>query len=114
MAVQEAIILAENNIPSDTFRKLQAMQEAEMNKLANAITEIIKRVKEFVTKFINDLQDKHGPNAAFMKRHAELIKKPFKINEGTEQEAIRNKWVIDTEIPIFTQDKDYVNKLIFI
>ena len=42
------------------------------------------------------------------------VKKPFKINEGTEQEAIRNKWVIDTEIPIFTQDKDYVNKLIFI
>lgn len=42
------------------------------------------------------------------------IKKPFKINEGTEQEAIRNKWVIDTEIPIFTQDKDYVNKLVFV
>lgn len=83
MAVQEAIILAENNIPSDTFRKLQAMQEAEMNKLANAIAEIIKRVKEFVTKFINDLQDKHGPNAAFMKRHAELIKKPFKIESVT-------------------------------
>jgi hypothetical protein len=36
------------------------------------------------------------------------------INEGTEQEAIRNKWVIDAEIPIFTQDKDYINKLIFI
>lgn len=83
MAVQEAIILAEDNIPSDTFRKLQAMQEAEMNKLANAIAEIIKRVKEFVTKFINDLQDKHGPNAAFMKRHAELIKKPFKIESVT-------------------------------
>ena len=83
MAVQEAIILAENNIPSDIFRKLQAMQEAEMGKLANAISEIIKRIKEFVTKFINDLQDKHGPNAAFMKRHAELIKKPFKIESVT-------------------------------
>ena len=49
-----------------------------------------------------------------LKRGTCCIKKPFKINEGTEQEAIRNKWVIDTEIPIFTQDKDYVNKLIFI
>jgi tRNA(His) 5'-end guanylyltransferase len=49
-----------------------------------------------------------------LKRGSCCIKKPFKINEGTEQEAIRNKWVIDTEIPIFTQDKDYVNKLIFI
>lgn len=49
-----------------------------------------------------------------LKRGTCCIKKPFKINEGTEQEAIRNKWVIDTEIPIFTQDKDYINKLIFI
>lgn len=49
-----------------------------------------------------------------LKRGSCCIKKPFKINEGTEQEAIRNKWVIDTEIPIFTQDKDYVNRLVFI
>ena len=49
-----------------------------------------------------------------LKRGTCCIKKPFIINEGTEQEAIRNKWVLDTEIPIFTQDKDYVNKLIFI
>lgn len=49
-----------------------------------------------------------------LKRGTCCIKKPFKINEGTEQETIRNKWVINTEIPIFTQDKDYINKLIFI
>lgn len=49
-----------------------------------------------------------------LKRGACCIKKPFKINEGTEQEAIRNKWVIDAEIPIFSHDKDYINKLIFI
>lgn len=49
-----------------------------------------------------------------LKRGSCCIKKPFKIHEGTEQEAIRNKWVIDTEIPIFTQDKEYINKLIFI
>lgn len=83
MAIQEAIIWSENAIPSDTFRKLQAMQEAEINKLANAIQDIIKRVKEFVTKFINDLQDKHGPNAAFMKKYAAQIKNPFKIAEVT-------------------------------
>ena len=49
-----------------------------------------------------------------LKRGSCCIKKPFQINEGTEQKAIRNKWVIDTEIPIFTQDKDYINNLIFI
>ena len=49
-----------------------------------------------------------------LKRGTCCVKKPFKINEGTEQEAIRNKWVLDTEIPIFTQNKEYINKLIFI
>ena len=49
-----------------------------------------------------------------LKRGTCCIKKPFVINEGTDQEVVRNKWVLDAEIPIFTQDKDYVNKLIFI
>ena len=49
-----------------------------------------------------------------LKRGSCCIKKPFVINEGTEQEAIRSKWVIDMDIPIFTQDKEYINKLIFI
>ena len=49
-----------------------------------------------------------------LKRGSCCIKKPFKINEGTDQEAIRNKWIIDMDIPIFTQDKDYINNLIFI
>lgn len=84
MAVQEAIIWSENAIPSDTFRKLQTMQEIEMNKLGNAISEIINRVKEFITKFINDIQDKHGPTAAFLKRNGELIRKnPIKLGDAT-------------------------------
>ena len=49
-----------------------------------------------------------------LKRGSCCIKKPFIINEGTEQESIRNKWIVDIEIPIFTQDKDYINKLILI
>ena len=49
-----------------------------------------------------------------LKRGSCCIKKQYKINEGTEQEAVRNKWVIDTEIPVFTQDKDYVNRLVMI
>lgn len=49
-----------------------------------------------------------------LKRGSCCIKKQFVINEGTEQETIRNKWVVDTEITIFTQDKDYVNRLVMI
>ena len=49
-----------------------------------------------------------------LKRGSCCIKVPTKINEGTENETIRNKWGIDNEIPIFTQDKEYVNKLVYI
>ncbi len=49
-----------------------------------------------------------------LKRGSCCIKVPVKINEGTDKEVVRNKWVIDNEIPIFTQDKDYVNKLVMI
>lgn len=49
-----------------------------------------------------------------LKRGSCCIKVPVKINEGTKNETVRNKWAIDNEIPIFTQDKDYVNKLVMI
>lgn len=78
--------------------------------------------KELHGKNCSDIQDmlmiEKGINwndyPVHLKRGSCCIKQPFVINEGTEQEAIRNKWVIDAEIPIFTQDKDYINKLIFI
>ena len=49
-----------------------------------------------------------------LKRGSCCIKQFFTVNEGTDKETIRNKWVIDNEIPIFSQDKDYVNKLVMI
>ena len=78
--------------------------------------------KELHGKKCNDIQDmlmlERGINwndfPTHLKRGSCCIKKPFKINEGTDQETIRNKWVVDTEIPIFTQNKNYVNKLIFV
>lgn len=50
-----------------------------------------------------------------LKRGSCCIKVPQVIQPTPESEVVvRNKWVIDNEIPIFTQDKEYVNKLIFI
>lgn len=49
-----------------------------------------------------------------LQRGSCCIKTTFKINEGTGEETVRTKWVIDNETPIFTQDKDYVNKLVVI
>lgn len=48
------------------------------------------------------------------KRGACIVKKQVKINEGTEKEAIRNKWVVDQEIPIFSKDWDYINQFVYI
>lgn len=78
--------------------------------------------KELHGKKCNDIQDmlmlEKGINwndfPTHLKRGSCCIKKPFKINEGTDQETVRNKWVVDTEIPIFAQDKDYINKLVFV
>lgn len=42
------------------------------------------------------------------KRGSCAIKKPVEIKPG----VTRNKWVIDNEIPIFTQDRAYIERLI--
>ena len=78
--------------------------------------------KELHGKNCSDIQDmlmiEKGINwndyPTTLKRGSCCIKKPFVINEGTDKATVRNKWVIDNEIPIFTQDKDYINKLIFL
>ncbi|MDE6088539.1 MAG: tRNA(His) guanylyltransferase Thg1 family protein [Oscillospiraceae bacterium] len=41
------------------------------------------------------------------------IRKPFVINEGTANEALRMKWVLDMEIPLFTEKRDYIEKRIY-
>ena len=78
--------------------------------------------KQLEGKSCNDIQDmlmlEKGINwndyPTHLKRGSCCIKVPVTINEGTENEAVRSKWIIDNEIPIFTQDKEYVNKLVFV
>lgn len=78
--------------------------------------------KELQGKSCNDIQDmlvlQKGINwnnyPTTSKRGSCCIKVPQKINEGTEQETLRNKWVIDNEIPVFTQDRSYIDKLVFV
>lgn len=41
----------------------------------------------------------------YQKRGSCCIKEPKVVKEG----VIRNKWVIDKDIPIFTQNRDYIN-----
>jgi len=46
------------------------------------------------------------------KRGSCCYRETYKIFEGTEKEAIRSRWVIDKEIPVFTVDRNYIEKLI--
>jgi len=43
-----------------------------------------------------------------LKRGSCCVKTPVIFNEGTPDEFVRNKWVIDMEIPIFTKDREYI------
>ena len=85
--------------------------------------------KQLNGKSCNDIQDmlmlEKGINwndyPTHLKRGSCCIKKEELINvEKSAEEGIifiattRNKWVIDTEIPIFTQNKDYVNRLVMV
>ena len=50
-----------------------------------------------------------------LKRGSCCTKVPQLVQATPECEPIvRNRWVIDNEIPIFTQDKDYINRLVMI
>lgn len=78
--------------------------------------------KQLQNKNCNDIQDmlmlekniNWNDYPTTLKRGSCCIKVPQKINEGTEQETIRNKWVVDNEIPIFTQDRNYIDSRVFI
>ena len=32
----------------------------------------------------------------------------------TENDVTRSRWVVDTNIPIFTQDRNYIDRLVFL
>lgn len=111
------------NIPKEEVVNciLWRQQDATRNSI-QSVGQANFSPKQLHGKNCSDIQDmlmlEKGINwndyPSHLKRGSCCIKKQFKINEGTEQEAVRNKWVIDEEIPIFTQDKDYVNKLVMI
>ena len=72
--------------------------------------------KELQNKTCNMIQDmlftQKGINwndcETWQKRGACIVKKQHDIGNG----VMRGKWEIDYEIPIFTQDHDYINKLL--
>lgn len=96
-------------------------QDATRNSI-NSVGQANFSHKQLQNKSCNDIQDmlisEKGINwndyTTTLKRGSCCIKMPQKINDGTKQEYIRNKWIIDNEIPIFTQDREYINSRIFV
>ena len=46
-----------------------------------------------------------------VKRGRCIVKEIFGIANGDGTISKRNRWIVDNEIPIFTQDRDYINNL---
>ena len=74
--------------------------------------------KQLHGKSCNDIQEmlfqEKGINwndiPTYQKRGTCIIKEQYKLNN--EQGVLRNRWVADKDIPVFTQGRDYVKKFL--
>lgn len=57
----------------------------------------------------NDLSTYQKRGACAVKR---MMKKKVKLGDGSSTLVDRLQWVIDLNIPVFTQNRDYVNSLL--
>jgi tRNA(His) 5'-end guanylyltransferase len=77
-----------------SFKELQ-------NKSCNMIQEML-----FSEKGIN-----WNNYATYLKRGSYIIKEKYFVGENNDVE--RSKWVVDKNVPIFTEDRDYIDKYVF-
>lgn len=74
--------------------------------------------KELQNKKVNEIQDMlltlknidFNNFYTYQKRGSCCIKKPIAVSE----DLIRDKWIIDKDIPIFTQDRNYINQYVLL
>lgn len=76
IALEEAKILTDDE--GNKYTRLIAMREAEQGKMNSAISNIMAKIKEIITTFFNNIKDRNGANAKFIKENMELINKPIK------------------------------------
>lgn len=109
------------NIPKEEVNNclLWRQQDATRNSI-QALAQSLYSNKQIEGINTKKLQDKmfteKGVNwndlPTTQKRGSCCIKKPTKIITTNNEKVIRNKWIIDNEIPIFSQDTEYINNLI--
>ena len=110
------------NIPKEEVANclIWRQQDATKNSIAS-VGQSNFSPKKLMNKNGNDIQEmlwneKHinwsKDYPTLLKRGSCCYRTIYKINEGTDQEAIRSKWIIDNDIPIFTCDRQYIEKWI--
>lgn len=101
-------------------------QDATRNSIQMVAQSLFSH-KELQNKNCNQLQEmmfqEKGINwndyATVYKRGSCIVKETYNIatdnlNPLENEQIIRTRWSVDKEIPIFTQDRDYINKLVFL
>ena len=109
------------NIPKEEVNNclLWRQQDATRNSI-QALAQSLYPNKQIEGINTKKLQDKmfteKGVNwndlPTTQKRGSCCIKKPTEIITTNNEKVMRNKWIIDNEIPIFSQDTEYINNLI--
>lgn len=100
-------------------------QDASRNSIQMVAQSLFSH-KELQNKNCNELQElmsqEKGVNwndfANVHKRGSCIIKETYNIttdnlNATKNEQVIRNRWIVDKDIPIFTQDRNYIDKYVF-
>lgn len=69
-----------------------------------------KNVDEIVEMLKNDHEVNWEDYATYLRHGSSCVKKKVKINVGLPTEAIRSKWVVDTNMPFIISDREYVER----
>ena len=109
------------NIPKEEVNNclLWRQQDATRNSIQSLAQSLYsnKQIEGINTKKLQDkMFTEKGVNwndlPTTQKRGSCCIKKPAEIITTNNEKVMRNKWIIDNEIPIFSQDTEYINNLI--
>ena len=100
-------------------------QDATRNSIQMVAQSLLSH-KELQNKNCNELQElmfqEKGVNwngfDNVYKRGSCIIKETYNIttdnlNATENEQVIRNRWIVDKDIPIFTQDREYIDKYVF-
>lgn len=63
-------------------------------------------------KLLTDYNINWNDFSTVEKRGTSCMKFPVKVNGKNNEEIIRNKWILDFDMPIISEDKYYVNMFV--